>query len=166
MEGLGKRQPAGGKRVKIKFGIKHQQWGYGIGRLFLGAVFIYAAILKIGSPQDFADSIAAYQILPVLIINLFALGLPFFELACGLLALTGFFLRIGVLGILAMLIMFIAALATSLLRGLDINCGCFGAHSWFDSNPWVALLHDTCLLILAILVYRYHLIKTEVTSRL
>jgi len=143
-----------------------QQWGYWMGRFLLGAVFIYAAILKISSPQDFADSIAAYQILPIVVINPFALGLPFFELVCGLLVLTGFFLRVGVLGILSMLIIFIVALAASLLRGLSINCGCFGMHSWFDSNPWIALLRDACLLVISILIYRYHLTEAEAANRL
>jgi uncharacterized membrane protein YphA (DoxX/SURF4 family) len=147
--------------VKSKFGIKQQQCSYWICRLLLGAMFIYAAILKIGSPLDFADSIATYQILPFSVINLMALGLPFFELACGLLVLTGFFFRIGVLGILAMLVVFIAALAAALLRGLSINCGCFGTHSWLDSNPWVALFRDACLLILSLILYRYDLMEVK-----
>jgi uncharacterized membrane protein YphA (DoxX/SURF4 family) len=141
--------------------IKPQQWRHRIGRFLLGLVFIYAAISKIGSPQDFADSIAAYQILPFSVINLMALGLPFFELACGLLVLTGSFVRIGLLGILAMLVIFITALVIALLQGISINCGCFGAHSWLDSNPWAALFRDACLLILSILVYKYHLMEAK-----
>jgi len=147
--------------MKIKFEIRFQRWEYWIGRFLLGAVFVYAAIFKIISPQDFADSLAAYRMLPFPVINLLALGLPLFELVCGLLVLTGFFLRIGVLGIFAMLTVFIAALAIALLRGLSIHCGCFGAHSWLDSNPWIALLRDGILLVFAVFIYRYSISSVQ-----
>ena len=130
------------------------KWICRIGRFLLGAIFIYAAISKIGSPQDFADKIAAYQILPASAINLLALGLPPFELICGLLVLSGFYMRIGALGILGMLSLFAAALGIALFRGLSIDCGCFGGHSWLDGNPWIALTRDLFLLGLAVVVYR------------
>ena len=55
--------------------------------LGLAAVFIYAGFEKIHDPLDFADSIAGFGILPVAFINPFALALPLFEIACGLLLL-------------------------------------------------------------------------------
>jgi len=158
---MGKRQPAGGKRVKMKIGFQCQQWGYWIGRLILGSIFIYAAIFKMGAPQDFADSIADYQILPVSVINLFALGLPLFELVCGLLTLSGVFFRVGAIGIISMLAVFIAALAVALFRGLSIDCGCFGAYSWLDSNPWIDLLRDGILLGLGVFIYGHSLRQTQ-----
>jgi putative oxidoreductase len=136
-------------------GNRFWQAGVWMARFLLGTVFIYAAMTKITSPQDFADSIAAYQILPFSVINLLALGLPFFELVCGLLILTGFFIRISTLGILAMLAVFMGALGFELLRGLSVDCGCFGAHSWLDTTPWLALIRDGILLALAIYVYGY-----------
>ena len=147
--------------MKIQFGNRFQRGIYWTGRLLLGAIFIYAAISKIGSPQDFADSIAAYQILPFSVINLLALGLPLFELTCGFSVLTGLFLRTGIFGILAMLALFIGALAIALLRGLSIDCGCFGAHSWLDSNPWAALFRDGILLGFGVFVYGYSLRKVQ-----
>jgi uncharacterized membrane protein YphA (DoxX/SURF4 family) len=143
----------------MKVRIQFRQWGYRSARLLLGAVFIYAAISKIGSPQDFADSIAAYRILPFSVINLLALGLPVFELICGLLVIIGLFLRTAILGILVMLFIFIGALAVALFRGLSVDCGCFGAHSWLDSNPWISLLRDGILLALALFIYRYYLYR-------
>ena len=130
-------------------------WGYWLGRLLLGLVFIYAAALKMASPQEFADSIAAYQILPFTVINLAALALPLFELSCGLLVLTGFFLRVGLLGLLGLLVVFAAATIAALLRGLSVDCGCFGPHSWFDTAPWVVLLRDGILLAITAFLYVY-----------
>ena len=47
----------------------------------LAGIFIYAGIDKIRDPLQFADSIAAFAILPAVFINLLALGLPPFEIA-------------------------------------------------------------------------------------
>ena len=138
---------------------RFQAWGYWAGRLVLGIVFIYAAILKIASPQEFADSIAVYQILPFTVIDLLALGLPLFELACGLLVLSGFFFRTGVVGIIGLLTVFVGAAITAQLKGLSIDCGCFGAHSWLDSNPWMVLIRDGLLLGLAVFLYDRHIRK-------
>jgi putative oxidoreductase len=165
MERLGKRQPTGGKGVKIKLSVRSQQWTYRVGRLLLGAVFIYAAIFKMGSPQDFADSIAAYQILPFSVINVLALGLPFFELACGLLVIVGLFLRPAILGILVMLFIFIGTLIIALFRELSIDCGCFGAHSWLDSKPWFDLFRDGVLLAITVFVYKYSISNSQYGNR-
>jgi putative oxidoreductase len=149
----------------MKRPFRHQPWIGWTGRLLLGSIFIYAAILKMDSPQDFADNIAAFRLLPDSIVNLFALGLPLFELACGLFVLTGLFLRIGLLGILSLLALFMGALTLALLRGLSIDCGCFGALGWLGSNPWVALFRDAVLLGVAVFVYRQRLRMSAINGR-
>jgi uncharacterized membrane protein YphA (DoxX/SURF4 family) len=100
---------------------KRKRWICRIGRFLLGAVFVYSALAKLASPQDFADKIAAYQILPVSVINLLAMGLPLFELACGMCVLSGFYLRMGALGLLGMLTIFVGALVIAALRGLSVE---------------------------------------------
>jgi len=126
-----------------------------LGRIVLGVAFIYAALWKLKSPQDFADNIAAYQLLPPLAVNVFAMGLPVFELVCGLLVLSGFYVRVGALGISSLLLFFGGALTLSQIRGLKIDCGCFGAHSWLDGTPWMAFARDGILLLLALMIYRF-----------
>src|SRR5208282_6904637 len=54
----------------------------------VAAVSIYAGIDKMRDPLQFADSTAAFAILPAVLINLLALGLPPFEVACGVLLLA------------------------------------------------------------------------------
>lgn len=137
--------------MKIRFRL----WAHGSIRAVLGGLFVYAALFKMRSPQDFADTIAAYHLLPYPLINVVALGLPFFELCCGLFVLTGFFFRIGVLGILAMLTLFTLVIAIALSRGLSVHCGCFGTNSWLDSNPWLSLLRDMVLLFFSGIVYQH-----------
>jgi putative oxidoreductase len=152
--------------VKIKLQTVAYRWIYRSCRLIVGAIFIFAAVVKICSPQDFADSIASYQIVPSSAVNIMAMGLPLFELGCGLLMLTGFFVRIGGMGIMVMLAIFIGALIIALSRGLSINCGCFEAKTLLDSDPWVALVRDTILLGLTFFVYRYKLSEFDSSAAL
>jgi uncharacterized membrane protein YphA (DoxX/SURF4 family) len=128
-------------------------------RLVLGGVFIYAAILKMRSPQDVADSMASFHLVPNPLIDLWALGLPLFELTSGLCLVTGYFCRIGLFSIMAMLTMFLGAIASTLIRGIQINCGCFGTDSVGDADPWIAVSRDMLLLLCAAYAYWYHLLR-------
>lgn len=132
---------------------RYQIWNW-IFRFILAGVFIYAGVLKINSPLEFADSIVSYQILPVPLINLMALGLPFFEIACGLLVLFGCYTRIGILGMIGMLVLFMGGILAAIIWKLPIDCGCFGKYSWLESNLWIALVRDGILLFLSVFVYR------------
>ncbi len=95
--------------------------------LILAAVFSYAARDKFHDPLQFADSVAAFAILPTVVITPFALSLPPFEILCGLLMLTPFTRRVAALALILATAMFFTALASALLRGLTLDCGCFGA---------------------------------------
>ena len=137
---------------------------YGLCRFVLGVIFIYAASRKINAPQELADSIASYHLVPYPIISLTALGLPLFELACGLLLLTGYSCATGLLSIITMLFLFLAGLLSAAVRGLPVDCGCFGAHSWLDANPWISLARDSVLLLWAVYAYR-HCIALKLKER-
>jgi len=128
-------------------------------RVVLGGIFIYAAILKIADPVAFAGSVAAYRILPYFANYLVAAVLPFLELICGCLLVTGYRVRTGTLIVLAMNLVFIVALTSALARGLDIDCGCF-KQGGEKTSPWVALGRDLVLLAMTIFV-----LKTERSSR-
>lgn len=123
------------------------------GRFLLAAIFIYAGILKMVSPQDFSDSLAAYRMFPVWIINWIALALPPFEIVCGMLVLTGFCIRIGMLAMVLMSFIFTGTIIIALTRGISIDCGCFGESSWMKLSPWVALPRDMLLLLLSTKLY-------------
>lgn len=96
-------------------------------RLALGGVFIYASIYKILDPALFAKSIWYYKIVPGQFINISALILPWLELLAGLALIIGAYYRGAVLWGNILLVIFIAALASAVYRGLSIDCGCFKA---------------------------------------
>lgn len=129
-------------------------------RVALGAIFIYAAIPKIADPVAFAGSVAAYRILPYFWSYLAAATLPFLELICGVLLICGIRVRTGALIIAALNLLFIAALASAIVRGLDIDCGCF-RQGGEKTPPWVALVRDAVFLVMTFAVLRYERLRAS-----
>jgi putative oxidoreductase len=117
-------------------------------RIALGGIFIYAALLKIADPVAFAGSVAAYRILPYFASYLAAATLPFLELICGLLLVSGYRVKGGAVIIAALNLLFMAALASAIVRGLDIDCGCF-KQGGAKTSPWIALARDALFLVMA-----------------
>ena len=95
-------------------------------RLFFGFVFIYASVTKISDPEGFAQAIYNYKLLPLFLVNILAIILPWIELTTGILLLFGVSVKENSAILNGLLIIFIIAIIISLFRGLDINCGCFG----------------------------------------
>lgn len=107
--------------------------------LGLAAVFVYAGVDKMRDPLQFADSVAGFAILPAALISPFALALPPFEVACGLLLLWPRARRVGALALALLSVMFFAALSSALLRGLTLDCGCFGIGAPSRARMWIEL---------------------------
>ena len=95
-------------------------------RLFFGFVFIYASVTKISDPEGFAQAIYNYKLLPLFLVNILAIILPWIELTTGILLLFGVSVKENSAILNGLLVIFIIAIIISLFRGLDINCGCFG----------------------------------------
>jgi putative oxidoreductase len=121
--------------------------------VILAAVFMYAGAAKFSDPLQFADSIAAFAILPPAVINLLAFSLPPFEIACGLLLLWPRTRRVGALAVALISVVFFVALSSALLRGLTIDCGCFGAGAPSRPRMWVELGLDVTLIGASVFVY-------------
>ncbi len=96
-------------------------------RLALGAVFVYAAWLKLRAPwQLFAMSVDAYGLLPHWAVVAVARTLPWVELLIGSLLIAGRFLRVATPAASFLLLFFFVAMVRSYASGLSIDCGCFG----------------------------------------
>jgi putative oxidoreductase len=121
--------------------------------LALAAVFIYAGVDKLRDPLQFADNIAGFAILPVALINLLALSLPLFEIAAGLALLWSTSRRVGALAISILSVVFFIALSSALLRGLTLDCGCFGVGAPSRQRMWLELALDAVLFAGAVWVH-------------
>jgi putative oxidoreductase len=116
-------------------------------RLLVGVVFIYASLYKILDPGAFAKSIWYYHLVPGDLINLIALVLPWIELLCGLCLILGLFYHGAVVWANVLTLTFIFALSTTIVRGIDIDCGCFKAAKVATESAWQALWFDIVLLV-------------------
>ena len=124
-------------------------------RMILGVIFFYAGLIKILDPQGFALAVYNYHILPGFLVNPVAVILPWIEVIAG----AGFILGILVPGasliVSGLLAVFLGALVATLVRGLDISCGCFNTSEEADPITWMYLLRDMALLGLAVFVFFY-----------
>lgn len=94
-------------------------------RLVLASILLYASADKIIHPQDFANIVKDYRILPESLINLTALWLPWFELALGVCLYAGVWAE-GALALTTGLFgAFWVALIVNYFRGINVGCGCF-----------------------------------------
>lgn len=94
-------------------------------RVLLGVMLLYASFDKIIDPSKFARAIANYQFIPFAFSNLFAIILPWIELYVGVCLILGIFVDGASLITMGMMAIFIVALSQAMIRGLDIECGCF-----------------------------------------
>jgi len=97
-----------------------------LSRIILGFIFIYAGMEKISAPEEFARVINNYKLLPYSFINIAAIILPWIEVTAGILLIFGISVNENAFIISTLLGIFIIAIAVSLFRGLNIDCGCFG----------------------------------------
>jgi uncharacterized membrane protein YphA (DoxX/SURF4 family) len=94
--------------------------------LLVGALFIYAGVLKAFDPLGFANDIDNYKILPWSFGVRLAFFLPWLEVICGLTILVRRYYRGGLAILISLMSVFIAASVIAKARGLDVSCGCFG----------------------------------------
>ncbi len=120
-------------------------------RFTVGFVLIIAAIPKIADPSSFAKSIEAYQLIPAIFINLTALLIPWGELLIGIFLIVGVMLRGSAILSASLFAAFSIIIAVSLMRGLTIDCGCFGSNS--SPLSWMRFWEDIGLMLFSILIY-------------
>ena len=117
-------------------------------RLFLAAVFLYAAYTKLRQPWlVFAMSIDAYRLLPEWAVLVVGRTLPWLELAIGLLLLLGVWLRYISTIAAVVLGTFFGTMLVSFGKGAGIDCGCFGLG---EALTVKTLLRDGALLASAL----------------
>ena len=106
--------------------------------IFLALVFGASGAMKLWDLEVFHGSVANYALLPRSLEQPFAYTLPILELAsaCALpLANTRPY---GALLVLALLLVFTAAVAINIARGrTGIDCGCFGPALRQELNGWL-----------------------------
>ncbi|MEN6521338.1 MAG: MauE/DoxX family redox-associated membrane protein [Armatimonadota bacterium] len=121
-------------------------------RFALAIVFIWAAAGKIANPAKFADNVAAFKMIPVTSVNVFAIILPWVEMLVGLALLSGVMLRSAAMLSMLLNLVFLFAVGSAMARGLDIECGCFTLSKEHDRVGWSLIARDILFIILSLQV--------------
>jgi uncharacterized membrane protein YphA (DoxX/SURF4 family) len=137
-------------------------------RLGLAAVWIAAGASKVGDLAASGRAVNAYQVMPYDVAKVVGAAQPFVELALGILLLVGLAVRV-VAGIsAALLLVFIAGIASAWARGLSIDCGCFstgGALAAGQSPNYAPeIARDVGFLLLAVYLLIWPLTRLSVDS--
>ncbi len=133
-------------------------------RLVIGGIFIYASLDKISHPSEFARIVYNYHLVPGDLVNLVAIILPWLELICGISVILGLYKEGGILIISFLTIVFIIAIGINVIRGVDLECGCFTVSSRARENALSLLYRDFGLLAICVYAWlnrskRYFLFK-------
>ena len=135
-----------------------------VGRLALGAVFLYAAYAKMkplvaGMPWSVASiktslamfglQVDSYELLPASLVRAVAHLLPPFELFLGLWLLSGVALRLSSTVTALLIGGFLGVVVRTYMVGLKIHCGCFGGSE--PVGPW-EIIRDSLFVLLALAV--------------
>jgi len=119
-------------------------------RLLLGGVFIYTATAKLLDPADLARYISGYRLLHPDLVNLAAITLPWIEFVAGALLVVGIWPASAALALAGLLGMFLAAAFLAVVRGLEIECGCFFPFMGSERLDTAFFVRDAVLLAMAL----------------
>jgi putative oxidoreductase len=124
-------------------------------RFVIGGVLLYAAVHKVLHPTAFAMSVRGYKIIPFALSNLFALTVSWGELFAGLMLIFGILPRKAAGAAVILLVMFVIAIATVLVRGMVVDCGCFASEGGARTS-WLLIARNLALVAGAVIVVCYN----------
>ena len=127
-------------------------------RLLVGGVWIVAGLLKLPDPAASVRAVRAYQLLPEAVVPLVGYALPVVEVVVGVALVSGLLVRFAAVLSGVLFVAFIVGISAAWARGLQIDCGCFGAGGYAadatEKYPWEIARDLGLLLASAWLVWR------------
>lgn len=124
-----------------------------LGRVIVAGVFVFAGAQKLLDPAAFAQDIANYQAFPWWTWNLAAAVVPMVEILAGLAVLIGFKRRAGAIVLGSLTVAFLGLIVSVIVRGIDLNCGCFGEAAEASAVGWPLVVRDLGLLVAIVAAY-------------
>jgi uncharacterized membrane protein YphA (DoxX/SURF4 family) len=120
-------------------------------RVVVGAIFLFAGAAKVGHADQFAAQIAGFRLLPQPAVAPLAVALPYLEILLGGYLVVGLFTRTAAWFAVALLAVFDLAVASAVVRGMTVSCGCFGPNDT-TVTTWTEVARDAIFVLLAVIV--------------
>ena len=95
-------------------------------RITIGGIFLTAGLAKISDPVRFMFTLREFNLFPKTVIPFLAIYLPWLELLLGLFLVMGLLYRTSALMLACLNFLFTLAILSVILRGIVVDCGCFG----------------------------------------
>ncbi|MBU4320052.1 MAG: MauE/DoxX family redox-associated membrane protein [Thermodesulfovibrionales bacterium] len=95
-------------------------------RILIGGVFLIAGLAKISDPVRFLFTLREFQLVPGMIERFLAVYLPWLEFILGLFIILGLLHRTSSLILACLNTVFTLAILSVIIRGIEVDCGCFG----------------------------------------
>lgn len=128
-------------------------------RYSLAVVWLYSGVTKMLHPVDTHQAVLAYEMFDYDTSKLVALALPGLEIILGVCLLVGMFLRPAAILSGIIFVVFIIGIASAWVRGLTIDCGCFGGGGVNESvtagSYVVDILRDVGFLMVSVVVTKW-----------
>ncbi len=122
----------------------------------LGGVWIVAGASKVTDLDASVRAVRAYRLLPETAAQIVGAGLPPVEILLGVLLVVGAGVRVSAVVSALLMSAFVVGIASAWVRGLRIDCGCFGSGGELaageDPTYGLELARDGGLLLLSLLV--------------
>lgn len=133
-------------------------WFATVTRLVLAGYLGVAGLLKLPHPAESVRAVRAYRILPEAVVPTIGYVLPLLEVAIAILLLLGLGTRVAAIFSSLLMTAFIIGIASVAVRGINIDCGCFGGGGEVAEGATKyteEIIRDVCLLLLGLfLVHR------------
>lgn len=130
-------------------------------RILLGMIFLYASLDKIFSPANFAEVIYHYKVLPLAMINIFAIIIPWAEFGIGVMLLLDNWSDVASFSLVILTNIFMILILIAMARGLNIECGCFSLDSHNSFVGWKRIFEDILIVSGGIFIFIDAITKEE-----
>lgn len=114
--------------------------------IILSGLFLTAGFHKAYAPVYYRGLISGYTGLPVALAGLAGNVLALTEISVGALLLLPAYRFNAACGAMGLLVLYSLMISISLLRGLDMDCGCSGPLGRQKLSPWLLLRNGVLLL--------------------
>jgi hypothetical protein len=137
-------------------------------RVALGTLFVISGAMKLNllkafgypmDPLDFAFAIQGFKLgLPEPLVATLTYVIPYAELIAGALLILGLLVRGAALSVAALMLVFAGGIVSLMVRGIDVNCPCFGKLNMFCGTAPLGLCHlirNGGFALVAMLIFAY-----------
>jgi uncharacterized membrane protein YphA (DoxX/SURF4 family) len=126
-------------------------------RIIIGGIFLISGLAKISDPVRFLLTLREFRLFPELIVPFLSVYLPWLEFILGLSLVLGVMHRTGALMIAGLNTLFIVAIGSVVLRGIEVDCGCFGLVADIlklpDMADWKAIIRNVVFVGMSLIVF-------------